>query len=54
MLERNRSALETLRCPADLRLVPRATRFYEDPAVVDAIAELATGWYDRYIPSSAH
>jgi hypothetical protein len=35
-------------------LVPRATRFYEDPAVVDAIPELATGWYDRYIPSSAH
>lgn len=51
-LRRNRSAFKALRCPADLRLVPDATHFCEVPAVLDAVAELATGWYDRYIPAS--
>jgi len=54
MLERNRSALRTLRCPADLTMVPGATQFCEDTTVLDAVAELATGWYDRYIPGTTH
>jgi putative phosphoribosyl transferase len=54
MLERNRSALKSLGCPADLRLVPRATCSCEEPTVLAAVAELATGWYERYFPGARH
>jgi dienelactone hydrolase len=54
MLERNRTALRALRCPSDLRLLPGASRLCEQADVVDVIAGLATGWYDRYLPGSAH
>jgi dienelactone hydrolase len=53
-LERNRTALKDLHCPADLRLVPGGTQFCEEAGVLETVTQLATGWYDRYIPGTAH
>ena len=53
-LERNRSALGALRGPADLTVVPGGMQFCEEPSILDAVAELATRWYDRFIPGPLH
>jgi hypothetical protein len=35
-------------------LVPGGTQFCEEAGVLETVTQLATGWYDRYIPGTAH
>lgn len=48
-LELNRLALQELRCPAALEVVPGATHGFEEPGALDAVARLAADWFSRHL-----
>lgn len=49
----NEAALERLRCPKELRLVPGATHLFEEPGALEEVARLAAGWFGRHLGGSA-
>ena len=50
VLALNDSALQKLRVPKDLAVVPGATHLFPEPGALDHVAGLARGWLDRFIP----
>lgn len=48
VLELNRRALERLRCPKELTLIPEATHLFEEPGALDEVARLAADWFCRH------
>ncbi|MBN1530972.1 MAG: phosphoribosyltransferase [Thermoleophilaceae bacterium] len=50
VLALNEEAGESLRCPHELAIVPHAGHLFEEPGALDRVAELATGWFMRYLP----
>jgi putative phosphoribosyl transferase len=53
VLELNRAALERLRAPARLEVIPGATHLFEEPGKLDEVARHAAAWFDSYA-SRAH
>lgn len=53
VVELNRRALELLRCPKEMVLVPGATHLFEEPGTLEEVARLARDWFRRYLASSA-
>ena len=51
VLELNRQARALLRCPSELEIVPGATHLFEEPGALERVAELALGWFTRYLVS---
>jgi len=49
VLELNRHAAAQLRCPHDLLVVDGAGHLFEEPGTLERVAELATGWFRRYL-----
>src|SRR5882672_1356809 len=49
VLELNRHALERLRGPKQLVVVPHATHLFEEPDALDQVARLATEWFVRHL-----
>jgi putative phosphoribosyl transferase len=49
VLELNREALEALRCPAELAMVPGATHLFPEPGALEEVARLARDWFERYL-----
>jgi len=49
----NGEALEQLSGPKRLVIVPGATHLFEEPGALEQVAELAAGWFDRFLPSPA-
>jgi dienelactone hydrolase len=49
VLEMNQQALRQLRTPADLEVVPGATHLFEEPGTLEQVADLAVGWFARYL-----
>ena len=51
----NRWALGRLGGTSELAVVPGATHLFEEPGTLEAVADLATGWFRTYLtlPSSA-
>jgi pimeloyl-ACP methyl ester carboxylesterase len=49
----NGEALEHLSGPKRLVIVPGATHLFEEPGALEQVAELAAGWFDRFLPSPA-
>jgi putative phosphoribosyl transferase len=45
----NRQAQAQLRCHSSLEIVPRATHLFEEPGTLERVAELALGWFARYL-----
>jgi dienelactone hydrolase len=45
VLALNRDALQQLRCPKRLDVVPGATHLFEEPGTLDIVADLAAGWF---------
>jgi pimeloyl-ACP methyl ester carboxylesterase len=45
VLEMNREAAQQLRCEHRIAIVPGATHLFEEPGTLEAVAELATGWF---------
>ncbi|WP_344273129.1 phosphoribosyltransferase [Streptomyces hebeiensis] len=52
VVELNRSAAERLRCEHRLALVPGATHLFEEPGAIEAVGELARGWFLDHLPPS--
>ena len=46
VVELNEAAYAALTCQAKLELVPRATHLFEEPGALEAVVDLATGWFD--------
>jgi putative phosphoribosyl transferase len=51
VLELNRQALELLRTEKRLVIIPGATHLFEEPGALEQVAQLATGWFSRYLGS---
>ena len=49
VVELNQTALEHLRAPKDLVIVPRATHLFEEPGALEEVARLASEWFSRYL-----
>ena len=54
VLALNRQALELLRAPARLEIIPGATHLFEEPGTLARVATLASGWFSRYLLPSRH
>ncbi|MGZ5414344.1 MAG: phosphoribosyltransferase family protein [Aeromicrobium sp.] len=53
VLDLNRQALATLRCPKELTVVAGATHLFEEPGTLSEVALLARDWFSRYLASPA-
>jgi putative phosphoribosyl transferase len=51
VLQLNREARGMLRCPTELEIVGGATHLFEEPGALERVAELALGWFTRYLVS---
>ena len=49
VLALNHIALAQLRCPKELRVVPRATHLFEEPGALEEVARLARGWLVKHL-----
>lgn len=49
VIDMNRFALERLNCTKELVIVPEATHLFEEPGKLDAVAQLASQWFTRYL-----
>ena len=45
----NEEALRLLTCPKELSIVPGATHLFEEPGTLEQVADLACGWFQRYL-----
>lgn len=50
VIELNRHAYEQIRAEKRLEIVPGATHLFEEPGALERVAELAVGWFARYLP----
>jgi putative phosphoribosyl transferase len=48
VIEMNRQAFERLRCVKELVIVPGASHLFEEPGMLEIVAELAAAWFIRY------
>jgi dienelactone hydrolase len=49
LVELNREAYERLPCDRQLEIVPGATRQLDEPGALDAVANLAAGWFRQFL-----
>jgi putative phosphoribosyl transferase len=52
LLELNRQALAQLAGPKELVIVPGAGRLFEEPGTLDEVVRLASGWFERFLPTA--
>jgi putative phosphoribosyl transferase len=52
VLAMNGSALERLRGPKSLSVVPDATHLFEEPGALEQVAQLAADWFQRHLGSN--
>ena len=53
VLALNQAALRALRCERRIDVVPRATHLFEEPGALEAVVDLAQGWFVRHLVTSA-
>ena len=49
VLELNRQAAGKISCEHELMVVPGASHLFEEPGALDLVAELAAGWFSKYL-----
>lgn len=49
VIELNRDAYRQLTCEKSLEIVPGATHLFEEPGTLETVAQLAAGWFGRYL-----
>jgi len=49
VVELNRQAMARMRGRVVLEIVPGATHLFEEPGTLESVAELAGGWFERYL-----
>lgn len=52
VIELNRRAFARLKGPKELQIVEGATHLFEEPGTLERVAELAKGWFARYLFTS--
>ncbi len=52
VIELNREALELLKCPRQLDIVPGASHLFTEPGALDEVARLTEEWFIRYLVPS--
>jgi predicted phosphoribosyltransferase/dienelactone hydrolase len=50
----NRQALAAMTCEKLLKIVPRAGHLFEEPGTLETVTELASAWFEHYLPAPAH
>ena len=50
----NEAARARMTCPTELRLVTGATHLFEEPGALEDVADLAAGWFGRYLGRTAY
>ncbi len=50
VIEMNEVALQHLKGPKALRIIPGATHLFEEPGTLEQAAEAAADWFTRYLP----
>ena len=53
VLDLHRAALAELRCEKRLEIVPLASHLFEEPGTLDAVIELAWGWFVAHLGKEA-
>jgi pimeloyl-ACP methyl ester carboxylesterase len=53
VLDLNRRALDRLRCPKELVVVPGATHLFPERGALEEVARLATDWFCRHLAAGA-
>jgi dienelactone hydrolase len=53
VIDLNRAALRQLGCEKHLEIVPGATHLFAEPGTLETVAELARGWFSRYLGGTA-
>ena|SRR5581483_3070869 len=51
VIKLNETALNQLRCEKRLEIIPDATHLFEEPGALEEVTRLASGWFQRYLPS---
>ena len=49
VLQLNQAALQRLRCPKELIVIPNATHLFPEAGALEAVAQLARNWFVRYM-----
>lgn len=49
VIELNKKALDELRCPKKMEIVPGATHLFEEPGTLEAVARLAADWFKKFL-----
>jgi putative phosphoribosyl transferase len=49
VIELNKQALAQLRCPKEFVIIPGATHLFEEPGTLEAVAQRARDWFERYL-----
>ena len=49
VIDLNRQAMQRLRCNKRLEIVPGAHHLFEEPGTLDAVAQLAGGWFAHHL-----
>ena len=53
VLEMNREALQSIRAPKELAIVPGATHLFEEPGTLEEVARLAASWFTQHLSTQA-
>lgn len=53
VLELNRQAASHMRCPHHLSVVAGATHLFEEPGTLEAVAQQAADWFEKYLQPAA-
>ena len=53
VIELNEPAYQRLTCEARLEIVPGATHLFEEPGALEAVVDLAAGWFSDHFPPAA-
>ena len=49
VIQMNQSALQQMHTVVKMEIVPDATHLFEEPGALDKVAELAKGWFLKYL-----
>jgi dienelactone hydrolase len=49
VIDLNRAAMQRMRGPVQLEIVPGATHLFEEPGALEAVSRLARDWCERYL-----
>lgn len=50
VIELNRAAMQYMRAPVQLEIVPRATHLFEEPGTLELVSQLALAWCTSHLP----